>query len=505
MKSTISILCCLLAVMSSCSCSKTDDGISTNTTEEESPKIISFADRTGDVLSITTTGNRSQDLSYSQLSFSDKDNLSPATIKVDGSTRYQRMDGFGAAITGSTAFNLLKMSETDRKRFLTETFSPSQGYGFSYVRIAIGCSDFSLDEFSCCDQPGLENFSLTSDDKSYIIPILKEILALNPELKVIGSPWTCPMWMKVKDLKSLAPLDSWTSGHLNPKYYEEYGEYFSLWIKAMEAEGISIYAVTPQNEPLNRGNSASLYMSWEEQAKFVKTGLGPALRKSAPDVKIYAFDHNYNYDNISSERSYPTKIYMDSEASAYLTGAAFHNYGGDKEELNRVHAANPDKELIFTETSIGEWNNGRDLSQRLVEDMEQVSLGTINNWSKAVIVWNLMLDKNKGPYRPGGCGTCYGAVDIASDGYSYSSISKNSHYYIIAHLSSVVKPGAYRIKSEGFSEDGLTYTAFSNPDGSYAFVVSNSSARSVPIVLDDGNHHFSTTVPSNAVISLRWK
>ena len=415
------------------------------------------------------------------------------------------MDGFGAAITGSTGYNLMQMTQENRTKFLTETFSDKEGYGFSYVRIAIGCSDFSFSEFTCCDEKGLEHFALPMEDTKYVIPILKEILAINPAVKVIAAPWTCPKWMKVKSLEERVPFDSWTSGHLNPEYYRTYGEYFVKWIQAFEKEGIKIHAVTPQNEPLNHGNSASLFMGWEEARDFIKTGLGPAFKEAGVTTKIYVFDHNYNYDNLADQKSYPTKIYDDAEASQYIAGAPYNNYGGNRSELLNIHKLYPNKELLFTETSIGTWNSGRDLEARLLNDMEEIALGTANNWCRGTIVWNLMLDSDLGPVSPsdGSCKTCYGAVDI--DNTNYSKIVRNSHYYLIGHMSSVVKPGAVRIGTTGYTANGITYSAFENTDGTYAFVLANNNADAKRITVSDGTHYFSYEVPAKAVVSYRWK
>lgn len=470
-----------------------------NSDDAETPVI---APPTGDVTIYATTTSLAKDLTRDAVSFSKKDNLAPTGITLNPATRYQQMDGFGAAITGSSCYNLLLMQPADRTKFLTETFSEEKGYGFSYIRIAIGCSDFSLSEYTCCDKEGIENFALQSEETKYIIPVLKEILTINPKIKILGSPWTCPKWMKVNNLSDKLPFDSWTNGQLNPDYYQDYGTYFVKWIQAFQAEGLNIYAVTPQNEPLNRQNSASLYMEWEEQRDFVKTALGPKLRPAGLDVKIYAFDHNYNYDNIASQQSYPNKIYEDAAASSFIAGAAFHNYGGNREELNTVHKTNPEKELVFTETSIGTWNSGRDLGKRLMEDMKEVALGTVNNWCKGVIVWNLMLDNDRGPNREGGCQTCYGAVDINNS--DYKTITRNSHYYIIAHLSAVVKPGAVRIATTGYSDDDIVYSAFENPDGTYAFVMTNNNDKPKKITISDGKNHFAYDVPGKSVTSYRW-
>ena len=268
------------------------------------------------------------------------------------------------------------------------------------------------------------------------------------------------------------------------------------------AEGIPIEAITPQNEPLNRGNSASLFMGWEEQLSFVRDALGPKLKETGLKTKIYAFDHNYNYDNMLEQQVYPMKIYEDENAASFLTGAAYHNYGGDREELNNVNGKFPDKELIFTETSIGMWNDGRNLEKRLMEDMEETALGTVNNWCKAVIVWNLMLDNERGPNREGGCQTCYGAVDI--DRSDYKTITRNSHYYIIGHLSSVVKPGAVRIGSKGYTADGIMYSAFENLDGTEALVLLNNTDEAKNITVNSGERSFTYEVPAKAVASFRW-
>jgi glucosylceramidase len=470
------------------------DGNQNGETEEET--------ESGDVTVYLTSADKSNDFKKTFVSFNTGGNVSPTSIALNPAVKYQTMDGFGAALTGSACYNLLKMKPEDRTKFLKETFSETEGMGYSYVRIAIGCSDFSLSEYTCCDAQGIENFALTPEETDYVIPVLREVLAIQPKLKIMGSPWTCPRWMKVENLTNLRPYNSWTSGQLNPAYYQDYATYFVKWIQAFEGAGIKIYSVTPQNEPLNRGNSASLYMGWEEQRDFLKDALLPAFKEAALTTKIYLFDHNYNYDNMAPQSDYPVRIYS-SGVTEGIAGAAYHNYGGDKSELLDIQQKYPDKELVFTETSIGTWNDGHNLGVRLLDDMAEVALGTVNNWCKAVIVWNLMLDSDRGPNRDGGCQTCYGAVDIAKS--DYKTVSRNSHYYIIGHLSAVALPGATRIGTSGFTSNDLIYTAFENTDGSYAFVALNNSAESRRITLDDGNHHFSHEIPSTSVVSYKWK
>lgn len=456
----------------------------------------------GDVTVYVTTGNRTHEFSKTFVDFSETDNMSPRAIMLNEGQVFQEMDGFGSAITGSTAYNLLKMAPSDRASFLRETFSPTNGMGQNYIRIAIGCSDFSLDEYTLNDTPGLENFALQEEELEYVIPVLKEILAINPDVKIMGSPWTAPRWMKVNNLTDLEPYDSWTGGHLNPTHYQDYATYFVKWIQVMQQHGIHIHSITPQNEPLNHLNSASMVMKWDEQRDFIKTALGPQLRAAGLNTKIYVYDHNYNYDNMTDQESYPIHIYEDPDAAQYVAGAAYHNYGGSKEELLEIHNQAPHKELIFTETSIGTWNEGHVLSSQLIEDMREVGLGTINNWSRGVIVWNLMLDSDRGPNRDGGCQTCFGAVDINKS--DYRTIRKNSHYFVVGHLSSVVRPGAVRIGTTGAAVDGVIHTAFKNPDNTYAVVLLNSNGMDTPVTLSDGTRHFRHVVPSNSVVSYLW-
>lgn len=454
-----------------------------------------------DVTVLTTTDDRSRDLERSSLSFGTMREGAP-TVKVDASMTYQEIDGFGAAITGSTAYNLMRMPEAARKAFLKESFGRDNGgFGMSYVRVAIGCSDFSLDEYSCCDTPGIENFGLTKEELMYVIPILQEIKELNPSLKIMGSPWTPPRWMKVNNLKDLKPHNKWTSGHVNPACYDDYAEYFVRWIKSFEEHGLDIYAITMQNEPLNRGNSASCYMGWEEQRDFLQRSLGPALKKAGLTVKVYAFDHNYNYDNIKDQDAYPVNIYS-GEAGDYLSGAAYHNYGGDKEELTRIHNIAPEKELVFTETSIGTWNDGRNLGRRLINDMNEVVIGTVNRWCRGAIVWNLMLDDNRGPNRDGGCQTCYGAVDLTPD---MTEVRRNSHYYIMAHASMAAQPGGCHVGTTvSGGVKGINATAFENPDGKKGLLLSNSDSEGLEVNVTDGDKVFVCAVPGRSVVSCVW-
>jgi O-Glycosyl hydrolase len=421
-------------------------------------------------------------------------------VTLTGET-FQTVEGFGFAVTQSSCFNLLRMPEADRREFLTEVFSREKGLGSSLIRVCIGGSDFSLDEFTWCDKQGLDNFAAHPLDVQYLFPVLDEIFAINPAVKIIASPWSCPRWMKMDD-NGRTPFDSWTSGRLNPVCYQEYANYFVLWIREMERRGYPIYAITLQNEPLNRGNSMSLYMSWEEQRDFLRDAVGPAFTAAGLKTRILLFDHNYNFDNIASQVDYPLHIFEDAAAARYAAGSAWHNYGGNVSTLDKVHAQFPDKEIFFTEASIGTWNYSYE--KCLIDDFRDIFLGTLSRWGKGVTYWNLMLDDKKGPNRPGGCNTCYGGVNISSSSYSYGSIDRTSQYYQVAHCSKVLQPGAVRLGTQGYTNRGITYQWYRNPDGSYAVLLLNENAVEAKIVFSTDKHSVTCKVPPRAIQSVRW-
>jgi len=469
-------------------------------TEVVNPPVV--PPKTADVQMNVTTANKSMLFSSIPLSFNTKPNMAiESTIYMNPSEKFQTIDGFGAAITGSSCYNLLKMTQANRTKLLKETFDPTNGMGYSYIRISIGCSDFSMGEYTCCDQPGIENFAIHELDRRDLFPILKEIQAINPSIKILASPWTSPRWMKVNNLTELKPYNSWTSGQLNPAYYQDYATYFVEFIQAMASEGFVINAITIQNEPLNRGNSASLYMSWQEQAAFVKNALGPKFAAAGIPTKIWAYDHNYNYDNIADQVSYPVKMYADPEVAKYLDGAAYHAYKGDKSELLNVHNAFPSKNLYFTEMSIGSWNYSFDGD--LMWSMREIGIGTLNNYGKAVMVWNFMLDEKGAPNRPGGCTTCYGAVDINTK--DYATLDRKSHFYMIGHLSKAISPNATRISTTGYKPYGLYYTAVENTDGTYGLVLQNDTQKAIKVTIDDNTHSFEYNIPAKSLVSARWK
>lgn len=445
---------------------------------------------TGGVEAFTTTASKSMLMKTIEAedirSASDKS----LTITIDNTTRYQSMEGFGPAITGSAAYNLLKMNASERDRLLREAFHSTEGLGYNYVRISIGCSDFSLREYTWCDQEGLEFFAVHPDDSQYLFPVLREILAINPDVKIIAAPWTAPLWMKI-DRYSNKPYDKWAGGKLNPDYYDEYAQYLVMWVEEMELNGFKIESITPQNEPLHDGNSASTYMSWEQQRNFIKNHLGPAFEAAGLDTKIWIYDHNFDVTD------FVKNIYADKEASKYVEGSAWHAYGGSSSALAQIYKADPTKSIYFTEQSIGTWCPN--FGDNLLWHIREVCLGTINNYCRAVVLWNFMLDAERGPNRPGGCTTCYGFVDCDAS-YSYSTLTFRSHWYAIGHMSKVVKRDAVRIKCSG----SVTASAFENPDGTIAAVMLNDSEDDKQVVVKSPKGDFVVTLAARSVTSLVW-
>ena len=447
------------------------------------------------VKAYVTTSDRSHLFTEKDLEFNRPASMSPYIVNLDFDRTYQTVDGFGAAVTGATSYNLMKMQQEDRTAFLKDIFDREEGLGSSLIRVSIGASDFPAGrkEFTWCDTEGIENFAPHSDDVQYLIPVLKEIYAINPDVKIIGSPWSAPVWMKESA--------SWTSASLKPEYYDDYAQYFVKWIQYMESQGFDIYAVTPQNEPLNKGNSMSMYMGWQQQRDFIKQALGPAFRDAGIDTKILVFDHNFNYDNIADQIGYPLHIYEDPDASQYVAGSAWHSYGGNVSELDQIIYEYPDKEIYFTEASIGAWNYT--FENCLVNDFETIFIGTLSRMGKGVTLWNLLLDDKGGPYgSAGACTTCYGAVDISSS--DYRTLTYRTHYYNIAHASKVIMPGAVRIGTEGFELDGLDYLAFRNPDGSIGVIIVNKNTEAQTLTFNTDEYSVNYEVPGRSLVSLSW-
>lgn len=376
-------------------------------------------------------------------------------IEVDEKISYQSIDGFGYTLTGGSAEVINSLNASTKQQLLQELFgTTNESIHVSYLRVSIGASDLNTAPFSYDDMPSgqtdvnLSNFSL-EPDMNDLIPLLKEILAINPQIKILATPWSAPVWMKDNS--------SFKGGSLQPKYYNVYAQYFVKYIQEMKAQNITIDAITPQNEPLHPGNNPSMYMTADQQAEFIKNHLGPAFQTAGLNTKIIIYDHNCDRPD------YPISILNDADARKYINGSAFHLYAGDISALSTVNAAFPDKALYFTEQyTSSDGTFGDDLKWHL----KNVIIGSMRNWSRIALEWNLASNSSFGPHTDGGCTTCKGAITVSG-----SSYQRNVAFYIIAHVSKFVPPGSIRISSS--TAGNLNNVAFKTPDGKKVLVVEN--------------------------------
>ena len=407
-------------------------------------------------------------------------------IEVDEDQRFQTIDGFGYSLTGGSAVLLGQMGAAERAALLKELFTTSgTNIGVSYLRVSIGASDLDGHVFSYDDLPAgqtdpeLRQFNL-APDRTYLIPVLKQILALQPDLKILGSPWSPPTWMKTNN--------STKGGSLKPEFYDAYARYFVRYIQGMKSEGIRIDAITIQNEPLHPGNNPSLLMPATEQAAFIKKSLGPAFRAAKLTTKIIAYDHN------ADKPEYPITVLSDADARQYVDGSAFHLYGGQIEALSQVHAAYPDKNLYFTEQWVGARSS---FAENLGWHVKNLLIGATRNWARTVLEWNLAADPQQNPHTPGGCTECLGALTL--DG---SAVKRNVAYYIIAHASKFVRPGAIRIAS--ISTGTLPNVAFQAPNGDRVLIVQNEQPTPQTFRIRCQGQQASATLNGGAVGTYVW-
>ncbi len=419
--------------------------------------------------------------------FNKKETTGNPVITINEKETFQSIDGFGYALTGGSAMNLMKMSAGARTALLHELFGTGKNdIGTSYLRLSIGASDLNEYVFSYDDLPAgqtdtaMLHFDL-GPDRLDIIPVLKEIVQINPSVKLMGSPWSPPVWMKTNgDTKG---------GNLLKEYYPAYAKYFVKYIQAMHNEGIRIDAVTVQNEPLHPGNNPSLQMFAPDQAAFVKNWLGPAFRAAHIDTKIIIYDHN------ADKPEYPISILDDPEAAKYIDGSAFHLYGGKIEALSQVHEAHPDKNLYFTEQWVGAPGN---FMRDIKEHIHKLIIGATRNWAKTVIEWNLAADPFNKPHTDrGGCTSCLGGVTLNND-----SVTRNPAYYIIAHAAKFVRPGSVRIASSSTEE--LPNTAFHTPGNKTVLIVLNNSILEKTFMISFKERTATTTLAAGAVATYTW-
>jgi glucosylceramidase len=470
----------LLLMLSACSCKKSGSNCCAPPNPPQPGDVITDVEAwvtTGDQFNLFKKQNTS-------LTWTTTPNAN-LEIVVDSTQQYQTIDGFGYTLTGGSADVLMGLSPSQRAEILKELFSTDSNYiGVSYLRVSIGASDLSASVFSYDDMPAgqtdptLQHFSLSKDTIN-LVPVLKEILAINGNIKILGSPWSAPAWMKDNE--------SSVGGKLLPAYYGVYADYFVKYIQAMAAKGITIDAVTIQNEPEHGGNNPSMLMSASEQADFIKNHLGPKFQAAGINTKIIIWDHNCDNPN------YPITVLNDPAAKQYIDGSAFHLYGGNINALTQVYNAHPDRNLYFTEQYTA--SNG-DFAQDLRWHLTNVIVGSMRNYSRVALEWNLANNPSYGPHTPGGCTVCKGALTIGSN------IQRNVAYYIIAHASKFVRPGSVRVHTD--VPGALHNVAFVRPDGKKVLIVVNDSSGAQGFNIKFKNRWVATSLDAGAVGTYVW-
>ncbi len=413
-------------------------------------------------------------------------------INIDPGATYQTIDGFGAAVTDSSAWLIQnELSTAQRDTLMADLFSRDTGIGLSYVRVPMGASDFALSPYTYNDLPAgqtdptLSQFSI-DHDRADIIPTLQQARTLNPQLKLMASPWSPPAWMKTNG--------SLNGGALKTEFYDAYADYFVKFVQAYGAENLPISSVTPQNEPLNpTPNYPSMSMSTFEQSTFVGDHLGPALAEAGLDTKIFAFDHNW------ADWSYPVVVNNDPEAAQYVDGAAFHGYEGTVDQQSNYHDFFPQQEVHYTEITGGSF--ATDFASNLVYSVRTSLIGATRNWAQSSIYWNVALDPDGDPHLPGGCDVCRGMVTIDT---STGDVTREVEYYAYGQISKFVEPGATRIDSDTI-EGVIETVAFRNPDGEEVLVALNPSASSRWFNVVRNDESFAYRLTGRSVVTFVWE
>ncbi len=411
-------------------------------------------------------------------------------IAIDSSKHFQRMGGFGAAMTDASAEVLSSLPAAKRRAIMAELFGRANGgLGLSFTRLTIGASDFSTRDYSYDDTPAnkpdphLRYFSIAPAEK-YVLPRVREALAINPRLLVMASPWSAPAWMKT--------TGSLIKGELLPQYYPAFADYLAKTVEAFGRQGVHVSMLTIQNEPnFEPENYPGERVSPAQRAAIIGRYVGPTFRSRGIRTQILDWDHNWDHPEM------PLEVLRDPLARHYIAGVAWHCYNGDVAAQSPVHAAYPRKDAWVTECSGGNWSPK--FGEVLGWMVGELIIGASNNWSRGTLLWNLALDPAHGPHT-GGCEDCRGVVTIDP---KTGAIERNVEYYVLGHASRFVLPGAFRVAT-ATRVNGLEAAAFLNPDGSRVAVLHRKSGNGTVSIALDGRR-YAVELSAGAVATLRWK
>ena len=420
-----------------------------------------------------------------------RDAPAPVTITVDEHRRFQRIEGFGASFTESSATLVHDLlAPAARNEVMRRLFDPQSGIGLSFLRQPMGATDFALGNYTYDDvpdgasDPSLARFSVERDDRA-VVPLLREARHWNPRLSIMASPWSAPAWMKSS--RSLI------GGTLDRDAYGPYARYFVRFVQEYAARGIPIAAVTVQNEPhFSPTGYPGMTLSPAQEAEFVGRYLGPAFAAAGIATGVIAFDGNW--DNAS----HAIAVLDDPVARPFLAGAAFHCYAGEPTRQQEVHDRHPDKTIYVTECSGGGWSP--DFATNLRWGVHTLLVEAVTRWAAAVVTWNMALDQDAGP-KNGGCQDCRGVVTVDT---TTGVVAYNVEYYVLGHASKFVLPGATQVATTTSASDGVESVAFENPDGGRVLIVLNTADGARRFRVRSSRGAFGSTLPAGAVATFTW-
>ena len=434
-------------------------------------------------------------------------------IKINPEQKFQEIVGIGGAFTGSSAYVLNQLNKEKRDEVIRAYFAP-EGAAYSLMRAQIGGSDFSVYSYSYAETPGdkeLKDFSIKEEEKE-LLPLIKDAQKVSKDgFNILGSPWTAPRWMKDNN--------AWYGGSLKPEYLSTWALYLSKYIKAYEKEGIPIWGITPENEPVgNGGQWDSMIFTPEQMRDFIKNHLGPQFEKDKINSKILCFDQNR--DEVGK---WAETILSDKDAAKYIWGTAVHWYASTTswflEVLDSVHNKFPDKQIMHTEACVDNdvpvWNNDEWYWSKLATDWGYewaaekdkplhpmyvpVSryandiIGGINSWLTGWIDWNIVLDDKGGPNHAKNWAVAPVLIKPETGEVYYTPL-----FYVLNHFSKYIRPGAHRIGVECSTKD-LMVTACLNKDNKIAVEVYNSTEKAINYSVQLGGKNIKAAIPGNAI------
>ncbi|WP_045235211.1 glycoside hydrolase family 30 protein [Deinococcus pimensis] len=479
----------LIALLTAC-------GASTPTSTPAAPPTPTLvvtptaAPATSTVNGWLTTPDGSKRLAAQTLNLKSGLTASTNDLTIDPATTYQTIEGFGAALTESSAHLIDTLPPTGRADLLRTLFDPTFGAGLSYVRIPLGASDFALSSYTYDDVPGggadptLANLSVTRDER-HVLPVARAIRAANGAVRFMGSPWSAPAWMKDGGVLE--------GGRLAPTALNTYAAYLTRVVTQYAASGVPLSTLTLQNEPrFSTGAYPSMALEPADAAR-VAVSLASGLRDAGQPTKLLGWDHNWD------DLGYARALLGDPDARAALAGTAWHCYAGDERAMSDVKSAFPDKDVYFTECSGGGW--ATNWGANLAWTTEHLTIGATRNFAKTVLLWNLALDPRGGPTN-GGCGNCRGVVTIDP---ATGAVTLNEEYYALAHVAKFVRPGAVRVASATFGAGNVQSAAFVNPDGTRVMLILNGSGGARKFNVIEKGRGFNVNLPAGSVATYVWR